>query len=963
MGLLHRTGWTALDPSQDIISCPQDRYLRGDNLTQDDQGVLSLRRGSTFLYHANGGEAFVDSLFTMIQNNILQRCSGIDDSVYINGARRGNGIDGDGDITFTAAKGLILWTRGETHSAYGADGVNTRNWGIAGPTAKLSLNVLDPHEIIIADCGDGEAWTATEGEVGGESGQDDSDAGSRRLAPKEESFRVTAHKDFGAPLNANSFGGVEGTDNDLVEFYYYANPSQFKRLTLMLDCDPDSKHPFEDDFFYMNVLQDGVIDTSREFSDVANDPRYTSFDRDQYESRRTPVPRFGPLARPDHPVDEDNSGWTKISLPRHRFGRSGTSKGKGWNTITAVRFTYEALPAAEGVSTDPIRVDSLRVIGGADRQCTGVFTACYRYIRTFTDFVGHSGVSANSSDVEIKASGLSVTIPLAALADMDPQVTEIEVFLIGGGLNVFTLAGTIPAGGPYTTELLSPRDAAIQGFTLDAPGVQAMEPPDGIVGAVKHQHYFRTLVLTSNTLHASMPNDPYAFNPGHAIKIADKGAHALWVVGEGGVVYVGTNEDIIRITGTWVELPDKTLDVDVQRLHVQYPPGSEAVAFDGNNLVYLSVDGLRAVAGNSSVPIYGAFELQYRGFDRYGVSHVNLGADPGRWRMAFSNGRLYVIPQEVDGARAVHVWYPQTQGWQRRVYPRAFRSIQGEPNSVLVAGDDQGNVWWLEAGTQDSSIVDPVNGDPLVRAQDDADILHLRTALDAPAAPVDIPVTLFFKRDFDGKPLNKKDAYDFRIRAIAGPGDATVALRKDGEVGAGIYTFPVALNTGIAQIDVSAVLSGFKDLQVRITGNFQFFRLWDFSLTYRDRPAPLLFWDSGYVDLESRDLSWIREVQLKARIPVQVLVYIYFDGVLKASYPVTPGAGFDMTTYPVEIARGIKGRQLRVAVGLPTPPASPIVAENSAFELDWVKVWFHGTGRATAKPMTLKQNAFQVGPA
>jgi hypothetical protein len=72
-----------------------------------------------------------------------------------------------------------------------------------------------------------------------------------------------------------------------------------------------------------------------------------------------------------------------------------------------------------------------------------------------------------------------------------------------------------------------------------------------------------------------------------------------------GGLYVGTSKDIYLLEGTGGELPDGTIDFTLRPLNIDHPPISEAVAQEGNLMVYLADDGWRAMGGAGSTLLSG----------------------------------------------------------------------------------------------------------------------------------------------------------------------------------------------------------------------------------------------------------------------------------------------------------------------------------------------------------------------
>jgi hypothetical protein len=109
------------------------------------------------------------------------------------------------------------------------------------------------------------------------------------------------------------------------------------------------------------------------------------------------------------------------------------------------------------------------------------------------------------------------------------------------------------------------------------------------------------------------------------------------------------------------------------------------------------------------------------------------------------------------------------------------------------------------------------------------------------------------------------------------------------------------------------VLTIFRRLQLRITGTFRSFKLYEWDLLYRTRPQNRMRVETGFLDFGTQRRVWIRSVELKLRSSVDVVVIFYGDGVelTRKTVPVTPDVD---TVYHVNIGRNISAVQHNIAV-------------------------------------------------
>jgi hypothetical protein len=105
------------------------------------------------------------------------------------------------------------------------------------------------------------------------------------------------------------------------------------------------------------------------------------------------------------------------------------------------------------------------------------------------------------------------------------------------------------------------------------------------------------------------------------------------------------------------------------------------------------------------------------------------------------------------------------------------------------------------------------------------------------------------------------------------------------------------------------------------------------------RPLGVLVWDSGPIDLGTRELVWLREMFFKVRAGGDLTITPWFDGVAFPSVTATVTAGVD-TVVPVPVGRSYVGRQPRL-----------VVTSDAPFYPYHVMVVRRLTGLGTEKPV------------
>jgi len=934
MGLIHREGWeNGWDPSADLVKGPKKSLLRFDNLVLDERGALTLRPGAATLNPLSGSgtpepmntnQSSVHSLYTVAIDNHRFRCAGVDEFAYKNFSAFAT-LGGTGDMAFGSFQGHILVARGE--SKWKNDGQTTRTWGLSRPTQAPGVSVLDPRVIVVATFDDVEdpAWVAKEGSVGASEGQDGLSNGSRNVT-SSSSGKGTIEKLYPNAQNFDTFddGAATGAIEDRIEFYaWVSNPDALQILTVAFDCNPNSKAPFQDDYYYQEFTIDEAVEVKLDDKKLLEDrPDVEGIDRDDFIDRRESR-RNANRTRVRRDTPSANVGWSKFVVFRGQMQRSGSTPDCNWSTIKAVQLGFKfSTDVEEGITVGRVRFDGLRILGGSDRTLTGRYRAVAVWAREFTEYTALSGPSDASEEVECMNNAIVVTIPSAAVEAKDAQLLEVGgkayAYIGGGSLRSYYKMGESSAqvdDDPIAIEcIISEREALVTNLPLET---NNQEPPNDIIGpnGIIGPHYNKIVALTRKQVWISRDGNPDSF--WNALDVADNSERIQWGIITGGEILIGTTKDIYRLMGSLSEFPDGSIDARLESTS-STPPIGEFMAQDGDTFVYLASDGFRMGAGSGSFPINYNLDTLVGGghLTRYGVETLNLGLAPGKFRGGMSNGRLWVLAMEGANELSSNIVYVLDLGqkrWRREQYPRSLQSLYREPTGAVLAGDSGGCLWLLNVDTS---------------GQGDA----------FGAQAIAIPVVAHTVSDDNDQPLTFKEWHDWRSDLDTGGVNAQVELLLD-EVSA---TTLIANSSSYSTVQKdlgSLSLAAAKRIQHRITGSFFTFKVGSLTVTYRDRPLPMLYWDV-FLDFNTPDQVWIRELEFKARCQNNITAQIRFDGEVRT----LPGNGLVTvrsnveSTYPLEIGRSCHGRLPRL-----------IITADSPIELYWVKVKARVAGRLTEK--------------
>jgi len=164
-----------------------------------------------------------------------------------------------------------------------------------------------------------------------------------------------------------------------------------------------------------------------------------------------------------------------------------------------------------------------------------------------------------------------------------------------------------------------------------------------------------------------------------------------------------------------------------------------------------------------------------------------------------------------------------------------------------------------------------------------------------------------------GNPLVRKDAFDLQFHTNTGGRTATVSVYKDGSTSStASYTFATSIPQAyrIQAEDVGTFIRA----QLSITGTFSTFILSSLNMTYRQRPEHMVYLDTGYFQgNDPADVIWLQEVEIDASSPSDLEVLVYLDDRLYATESVSVTANV-RSVYRVPLPRGCKSRRPRVVV-------------------------------------------------
>lgn len=966
-------------PAADATNAPPGTLLRADNITFDEIGTPTVRRGTTVVLPDPINQVKVTTLNELMVRSIavvelrpagvptVMRFTGTDGYVQRDGAPLVDIPHGSGDIQFGNDLNYLYFARGD--KSLKTDGIDLFNWGLAKPTAAPTATASALNIVTIATCNSGESpgFVVNEGVQAQDTGFDGTANGAVKLTPIASSGRASTTKTFASDQDLLTFSGTLGGDDDLFDILVYlSEPEKTDTITVMIGMGTGGD-AFQTDYYYFDfkIKNPSVVDlktssqskvTSAVSLSAANlqiaDPSaarthpkgaeatYNIIKSNQDRQTRRRERKDAQAASP---------AWTHFSVPRGQFNRVGGTSGRDWRTIRAIKVVYQAIPG----STGEMRIDNPTITIGGARSYTGKFRFAYQWVRNVEGMIDKGPLSDISAELTVQQSAITITIPGPAITARDPQATETWIFIYGGQLDTWyrcAVTGVKPGGGGIRLDEFGPGagDGAVDindrsryithdfGWSPSGLGSAVIQVsllrseadllnenekleigivpcPINIIGIEGPTEDRMVAVTQEGFVYWSGQRAHSTFNIFHAGLVDPD---PLWVRRTSSGTYIGTKRDIHLISGSGNVDIDGFIDFVYQRLNTPHPPVDQCAWVDGNRIIFRSADGLMTLSGGTissfSGPLFSSaafsgtdIEPLWRGKARHGVDALNTAT--GRFRMVVDNQVMTVIAPEgttTEGSNVLHRYDMIRQRWMRHVYPFGIMSLYREMTGGVLAGTNDGRVFLIDTGNQDSG--------------------------------ANIPIEIWTRFDDGADPLSGKYALNFSSRIDTGGNNLDVSIHTDGNNNRA-NRFPVNTpqqadyHTDLSwsggesldsiPVDVSpsdpAVypIGEFRSVQLRMTGSFYRFYLYLYNIFCRIKPQELHAFDTGYISApKGQDLLDVREVEATVRSGISsVRLTCFYDGVsvYVTKAPITKIGEVQVVRFPIpRYVRGLQGRFL-----------------------------------------------------
>lgn len=390
------------------------------------------------------------------------------------------------------------------------------------------------------------------------------------------------------------------------------------------------------------------------------------------------------------------TGALTLTKKRSEFVREGANAAYSWINISLLQIIIETKLSAAVASAS---FSAFKWYDSTQSPLNGTYTWVQVNVLKSGTYEVQSAISPESDTLTI-ANGSAEIIPEDPTI-ISPETTEIWIFRKGGNLPEYyrvirqIVQGELAAVVDDTSDLdalnigiiLNVALLEINSTNLDSDIYEIVGPING-----------RMLFFTSTDLHFTPPNQPNTFDPALSIKVAGtEGEIFYWArkIGEN-TVLIGTSEDLYTLSGTFITLPDGTLDVYLKPIEVTKPPVCRDVEIYNGAVIYFVPFGWVKVsftAGLQALTVPNT-DLLYTGIVRYEYNGVpSIVSDEFRYSLAVSRDKIFcVVPVIIDYTNDASINDTVTVDYRLEVYDlnqKYWRPMNIKP-LLLFAEEDGG---------------------------------------------------------------------------------------------------------------------------------------------------------------------------------------------------------------------------------------------------------------------------------
>lgn len=664
-------------PGDDFTNGTPNGFVRLDNLSMDETGVLILTRAPVAV-NSTALSSGIYKIFSTILNSIRVRFAQLIDNsvVYDTGSGSFSNIFLPGfspNITIPAAIGQGFGTVFGMNHAGGpgkeTDGVNVYNWGLSAVTIKriYAFNQAVSFPFYGTDANSFTSFVASGATIV------QSDEGIITIT-SSGNCTLTYTPGTALNLNVSTLSSDAGLDTDVFYLAVYSVVTQKGGAYIQVVAQTSAGNQYQFQWGYA-----------------------------EYQQSYNSAP-----------------GWFVLSTPRGSFGKVGTPS---WANITKVQIVITSTQTASYTFSVPFEFYNSNNAGGTlnagitlDQTKYGVqLTDPYTYAsQSQWDNNQYSGLSplgfypSNSNYIGRpiwgKWSSLKVQINTPVT---DARITAVNIFKNGGTLGgdyilMNTLLAPFTAGsrdslldsGQDRSYLANVGTNTEGNLFLVSPNTICQNAPITIIGPING----RMLFCDTNNVYISDYLNPEAFDTRLTVKLSGNNNEIILsaTITTQNVALILTNIDIYQISGTMQFLADGTFDIYVLSQGIHQPPISQGLAMIDNSVMWVAKDGLRQTFVSLVSQISADLNQFFRGQSCHGVpgfliqSFISSRQFSEYFQLAVAKQKIYLLAAHLDGTNSMFVYDLKHKAWRRRLDPVQPLCMFSEQDDTLLCGYPDG---------------------------------------------------------------------------------------------------------------------------------------------------------------------------------------------------------------------------------------------------------------------------------
>ncbi len=784
------SGWC---PSDDAINGRQDAFLRMDNVELDKNGAISLSSGTSQISHF--GDTNANDLYSRFIGSTRHDYTGlVNGKVYRDSTLLSSG-GGAVKTAFGTAFGQVLIASANYRvKDIGSGTPAALGVGIpAGQPSLVGLTYVTPPILLTAHLTSNVEGTAAYTTSGPNTFE-------FSFKPDGTSNRFTyqGYNNNGAQadlstLTQNSIGSTTTPmdPNDQLRVELFAVDGSYNRIidsAILLNV-----QSIEIQFFF--AAPPVALGTPTD---------YYTYSWDQTVGANS--------------VDVINSTGSSIALTprRYQFARIGGSSNDWPNVIGySIIITCNApITTVQGLYFQQY------FQGGHAGQLSGLTTYMQVNVNNNGSYLAKSAMGPIVTSQNFYLEGFQVTY----YAPTDPQVNEVWIFRLIGGIWYRVIKMIPPTFAAI--DVLSNDDALVLNITynpnlisISTAGVT--DPIYEILGPISGRWWY----FTNQFIYPSDINDPDLIDPTIAIRSTDSTTEIfLWArkLTEG-TILVGTSCDIYVMSGTFVTLPDGSIDVYYRPTSCKFPPISRDATVYAASVYYMADTGWRSldlgnILGGGTNPsivvpntdiLYGGFASTPYGYTGPTINGIAPGSN--RFPIVFAKNKLWCC---ITGTGRIEVYDFIRKYWR---------------NISYVGFGDASAIF----GTQDGQIIAYYGNGNYLRTIDDQTTL----ILDGITKQI---VSILSVAEDAKTPRQRKDLSTLKSGIFTNGDNLPITLLTD----VGVYLIGNLNSSSLNSetfLDVSQIIPIAKWWQFQLIGAVGGLNISDISIDADARPIPLTF--------------------------------------------------------------------------------------------------------------------------